>query len=75
MSTEPMKLHTETIGGNLHEAATFINKMGWADKLVTMNFSGNYTVAVFLMTREEVHLIRANNRSYVAPFDHDDIRY
>lgn len=69
------KLHTENIGGNLHEAATNINKMGWADYVLSMSFNGgNYTVAVFRMPIEMVHKIRKDKCSYVSDPHHDNYK-
>ena len=68
----PNKLHTKNINGNLHEAATWINKMGWADKLVTMDSNGFNTVAVFRMPAHEVYKIRNEDPSYVSAPNHDD---
>lgn len=43
-----MKLYTENIPGNLHQASASINDRGLADYVLTMEFNGgNYTVAVF----------------------------
>lgn len=68
-----LKLHVETIPGNLFFAATTINKWGWAEYLVGMEFTpGGSTQAVFKMPAAKVHEIRANNPSYVADPHHDD---
>lgn len=69
----PMKLHTETIPGNLHESAIIINKSGWAEYLVSMTSdSGHYTIAVFRMPYNMVNAIRSESRSYAANPSHDD---
>jgi len=67
-----IKIHTENISGNLHAAAVWINKQGWAEYLVHMEFSTSYTVAVFKMPAHMVHMIRAKSASYAAEPDHDD---
>jgi hypothetical protein len=66
------KLHTENIPGNLHMAATTINEWGWAEYVVALDRSGNYTIAVFKMPAEFVKKIRANSPSYTADPSHDD---
>lgn len=66
------KLHTENIGGNLHEAATKINKLGWAEYVIAMDYSGNYTVCVFKMPSYLVKNIRMASPSYAADPSHDD---
>jgi len=60
------KIHTENIPGNLHEAATWINRRGWASNLITMHFNGgHYTVAVFRFHEIELHRIRHDNPSFM----------
>ena len=69
-----MKIHTENMCGNLHEVATTINKRGWAQYLVTMNFNGgNYTVAVFRMPDSMVYKLRRESPSYMSDPHHDDV--
>lgn len=68
-----LKLHVETIPGNLFFAATTINQWGWAEYLVCMEFTaGGATQAVFKMPAAKVHEIRANNPSYISDPHHDD---
>lgn len=68
-----MKLHTQNFGGNLHEAATTINRWGWAEYLIHLeSVSGHSTIAVFKMPAGKVHEIRASTASYVADPHHDD---
>ncbi len=68
-----MKLHTETMCGNVHEAATTINKRGWAEYLVSLEFTGgNYSTAVFKMPNEMVYKIREASTSYASDPHHDD---
>ncbi len=66
------KIHTTHINGNKHDAATYINKMGWADYLIEMEKSGYYTIIVFRMPTELVHKIREEDISFVSEVDHDD---
>lgn len=66
------KLHTENIGGNLHQAATVINKWGWAEYVVTLDYSGGTTVAVFKMPAEKVHEIRENSPYFNTDPHYDD---
>jgi hypothetical protein len=66
------KLHTENVPGNLHAAASTVNKWGWADYVVAMDFSTGYTVVVFRMPDELVWDIRRNSQSYAADPHHDD---
>lgn len=68
-----MKLHTETLNGNLFDASTIINKRGWANYLVTLQSSGMYTIAVFIMPDEMVYEIRRRNQSFVSDVHHDDV--
>ncbi|MEL7086849.1 MAG: hypothetical protein AAGL98_00155 [Planctomycetota bacterium] len=42
-----MQLVSTNLSGNLHIAADTINKMGLADFVLTMDFSGSATVVVF----------------------------
>jgi len=67
------KLHVTHCAGNLYDAATFINKMGWADYVVSMEclFSNN-TIIVLRMPREMVHQIRRNDKGFIADADFDD---
>lgn len=68
-----MKLHTENLPGNIHQSATFINKQGWADYVISMDFSGgNYTIVVFCMPDEMVYKIRELDKSYTSDPHHDD---
>ncbi len=68
-----MKLHTENIGGNIHKAATFINKMGWAEYLISLYLNGgSYSTAVFRMPDEMVWKIREEDRRYASDSHHDD---
>lgn len=67
------KLHTETFGGNVHESATLVNKLGWAEYLVSLEFNGgNYSTAVFLMPAEMVYKLRSDRKTYVSDPHHDD---
>lgn len=68
-----LKLHTENIGGNLHQASTIINRWGWAEYLIHLDcVTGSNTIAVFRMPAEKVHEIRQNSQSYCADPSHDD---
>lgn len=43
-----MRLITENLQGNWHDAAHFINELGWAEYLVAISpMHGNYTIAMF----------------------------
>ncbi len=68
----PAKIHTENIPGNMHQAAIWINKQGWAEYLMQMEFSGSTTVAVFKMPAKMVRDIHAKNDAYIAKPGHDD---
>lgn len=65
-----MKLHTENFGGNLHQTATAINRLGLADYVLQMSYSGCGTVVVFRMPDDMVKKIRAE-RGHDNP-SHDD---
>lgn len=68
-----MKLHTENVPGNLHEAATWINEKGWADYVVVMRYiNTSTTIVVFKMPNAMVYKIRANDPSYIGDIHHDD---
>lgn len=67
-----LKLHTMNIGGNLHEAATAINKWGLAEYLIHLDYMNGMTVAVFRMPANKVYEIRTNSPSYAADPHHDD---
>ena len=69
-----MKIHTENIPGNLHSAAVWINRQGWADYLVAAETSGLYTVVMFRMPAKLVHRVRAAQRSIVENLHFDDVR-
>lgn len=50
-----MKLYTENVAGNLHQASQTINQM-WPDlveSVIAMDTTGNYTVVVFRVTEEQ----------------------
>lgn len=66
------KLHTANLPGNLHSAAVIINKWGWAEYLLHMEFGGSNTVCVFRMPAEKVWEIRENDPSYAIDPHHDD---
>lgn len=66
------KLHTATIGGNLHDAAHAINKWGWSDYLVALDYGGGNTTAVFRMPAEMVHNLRETSPSWVGDVHFDD---
>lgn len=66
-----LKLHTENVPGNLHQAAITINSWGWAEYVLAMEMVGSYTVTVFKMPAAKVHEIRAGNGHTLDPH-HDD---
>lgn len=66
-----LKLHTENVPGNLHQAAITINSWGWAEYVLAMETVGNYTVTVFKMPAAKVHEIRTGG-GYVLDPHHDD---
>lgn len=68
-----MKLHTENISGNLHEAANYINKKGWADYVIHMSCRSYATQVVFKMPKELVWKIRKEDRCYTGDIHHDDV--
>lgn len=72
MKTE-WKIHTENMPGNMHEAATTINKWGWAEYLIQMDGSGHYTICAFRMPADMVRKIRAASGSYISEPSHDDV--
>lgn len=66
-----LKLHTENVPGNFHQAAMTINSWGWAEYVLAMEMAGDYTVTVFKMPAAKVHEIRAG-LGYIADPHHDD---
>ncbi len=66
------KIHIETLSGNFHDAAVFLNMKDWAKYLVSMVVVGNYTQIVLKMPTELVHSIRLNNRSWAVSVHFDD---
>lgn len=68
-----MKIYTENVPGNTHAAAHYVNKRGWAEYLLQMETSGNYTICVFRMPTERVNAVRLE-RGWVGstPVDFDD---
>lgn len=54
-----MQLVSTNIGGNLHEASNAINKMGLAEYVLTMDFSGSGTIVVFRVSDEQAPKLRA----------------
>lgn len=64
-------LHTANYHGNVHEAATSINKQGYAEYVLSMSYSSMNTIVVFLMPAELVYKIRSESRSYANRPDHD----
>ncbi len=71
------KLHTETIPGNLHQAAVWINKRGWAEYLFSLEYTPGSpsSTGVFKMPARLVHEIRRANPCYVADPHHDDYKF
>lgn len=68
-----IKLHTENIAGNLHQAASIINQWGWAEYVIGLDCpTGSTTIAVFKMPAAKVHEIRNSKPSYWADPHHDD---
>lgn len=46
---------TDTLPGNVHAAAGFINEMGVAEEVISITYdSGNYSTVVFRMERKAV---------------------
>jgi len=66
------KLHTQNFDGDLHESSTAINKKGWAEYVVVMDYSGYNTVVVFKMPAEMVYKIRRYSDDYDP--HHDDCK-
>lgn len=66
-----LKLHTENVPGNFHQAAMTINSWGWAEYVLAMEMVGNYTITVFKMPAAKVHEIRSG-LGYIADPHHDD---
>lgn len=65
------KIRVEHVQGNLYDAATFVNKMGWADYVVSMEYSHQSTGIVMRMPTAVVHDLRRASRSYVSDVNHD----
>jgi hypothetical protein len=70
--TNETKIHVQVIGGNLFAAATFINKAGWSDYLLQMDYLNGVTRAVLRMPTAMVHALREKDAAYISPIDHDD---
>ncbi len=59
------KLYTHNLGGNIHEAARWVNKRGWAEYLLAIEgISGNHTMCVFRMPLEMVNKIREEGNHF-----------
>jgi len=56
-----MKLYTQTYGGNLHESAITINKLGLAEHVIVMDVVGMYTTVVFKMPDELAYKLREDD--------------
>lgn len=66
-----MILLTCHFGGNMHDAATQLNKLDLADYLVQMDMTGNYTICVLKVPNAKVGLMLRDTkqdffRSYIA---------
>lgn len=56
-------LHTENVPGNVHQACKEINRLGLADYLVTISFTGgSHSIAVFRMPVDMVIQLRERMR-------------
>lgn len=53
-----MQLISTNIGGNLHNASNALNKMGLADFVIAMDFSGSSTVVVLRVPSDIAPKIR-----------------
>lgn len=61
-----LALHTENVPGNLHQAAVMINRYGWAEYVLSMDYiGGSYTIVVLRMPADLVRKTRADNPAYV----------
>lgn len=67
-----MKIYIEAFGGNLHSASEHINRLGWAEYLVNMTFTGNYTMCIFCMPAQMVKKLRKDSPHFVGNPDYDD---
>jgi hypothetical protein len=73
MDSFETKIYTEVMGGNVHESAITINKLGLAKFLMSLTFNGgNYSTAVFKMPAHMVWKLRKDKPSYVGDPHHDD---
>ena len=72
MESNKFKLHTENVPGNLHQAASSINRRGLAEFVIAMDCSGSGTVVVFKMPSAMVNRIRKGTKSYIVDACHDD---
>jgi len=67
------KLYVTRCPGNLYDAATFINKMNWADYVISMDcIMSNNTIIVLRMPTKMVHQLRRDDKGFVAEVNHDD---
>jgi len=73
MDSLEIKIHTEVMGGNAHESAHTINKLGLAKFLLSLSFNGgSYSTAVFKMPAHMVWKLREEKPSFDGDPHHDD---
>jgi Na+/H+-translocating membrane pyrophosphatase len=53
-----MQLISTNLGGNLHDASDTINRMGLAEFVIALDFSGSNTIAVFRVSDEMAPEVR-----------------
>lgn len=47
-------LHVENVGGNLFDAAFWVNRQGWAEAVVRMDYGNGNTQVVLRLPKHEV---------------------
>lgn len=67
-----MKLHTMNLGGNLHIASRYLNKMGLAQYVVHMESVSNGSVIVVLRARDEQVNKWRREQGYIPDSIHED---
>lgn len=73
MRSSKNKLHSMNWGGNWHSLATYLNKKGWANYLVSVSDATSSGCVVLLrMPASLVWEIRENDRAYISDPHGDD---
>lgn len=74
MTSDPMKLHSFNVSGNLHDAVRYCNTHGLAEHVLTFDCCGPYTVVALRAPASVVHDLRSADAAFAASPNYDDPR-